>query len=97
MDRHSRLKLPLLLAVLKSFVISRKTVWQEQKRDIDAEFSVGYYEWKRSDDGDILKALVTISAEEAIDMFNSQLVTFKQYIYIKRKQVSLQINTYFYM
>ena len=53
-----------------------------------AESSIGYYEWKRSLDGKIKKALVTISAEEAIDLFNSQFVTLKQHIYIKQKQVS---------
>ena len=68
------------------YVCDSENIWDND--GADAESSIGYYEWKQSDDGKIKKAFVTIFAEEAIDLFNSQLVTLKQHIYIKRKQVS---------
>ena len=50
--------------------------------------TVGFYEWKRGDNGYMMKSQVTLSSEDALTLWNSKVQRLKEHIFTKRQQQS---------
>ena len=57
-----------------------------EEREFDR--TIGFYEWKRSDNGYIMKSQVTRSIEDALTLWNSKVQRLKEHIFTKRQQQS---------
>ena len=50
--------------------------------------TVGFYEWKRGDNGYMMKSQVTLSIEDALTLWNSKVQRLKEHIFTKCQQKS---------
>ena len=57
-----------------------------EEREFDR--TVGFYEWKRGDNGYMMKSQVTLSIEDAPTLWNSKVQRLKEHIFTKRQQQS---------
>ena len=57
-----------------------------KEREFDR--TVGFYEWKRGDNGYMMKSQVTLSIEDAPTLWNSKVQRLKEHIFTKRQQQS---------
>ena len=48
--------------------------------------TVGFYEWKRGDNGYMMKSQVILSIEDALTLWNSKVQRLKEHIFTKRQQ-----------
>ena len=57
-----------------------------EEREFDR--TVGFYGWKRGDNGYMMKSQVTLSIEDAPTLWNSKVQRLKEHIFTKRQQQS---------
>ena len=57
-----------------------------EEREFDR--TVGFYEWKRGDNGYMMKSQVTLSIEDALTLWNSKVQRLKEHVFTKRQQQS---------